>query len=162
MQTANTREPATRSRATLFTGVFTGALLIIVMFAALVAANRMPSLERYAFERNAASYAIFALVMLIPVARFLNRPVQLFASAMLAWVLFAGAYDVAGLVFRSLFDVLRTPFEALIEGTIVYGTIAVAAWVLRMALHARRHPLISAGKRAVRQAARQTIVHRSL
>jgi hypothetical protein len=53
---------------------------------ALVAANRIPGLEQYALERNAISYSMFVLFMLIPVFRFLKRPLQLFVSAMIAWV----------------------------------------------------------------------------
>ncbi len=58
----------------LRTGIYTGALLIIVMWVALVVANRMASLEPYALERNAAAYGLFLLFMLIPIARFWNRP----------------------------------------------------------------------------------------
>ena len=105
----------------LVTGLYMGSLLIIVMLGALVAANRIPGLERYALERNAASYSLFVLFMLIPVFRFLNRPLQMFASAMIGWGMFVVAYDIAGMVFRDLFQVLRTPFQALVEGAIIYG-----------------------------------------
>jgi hypothetical protein len=64
---------------------------------------------------------------------------------MIGWVLFAGGYNLAGLYFRDLFDVLRTPFQALFEGTVVYGVFAGASWVVEMLLHARRHPI--AGER---------------
>lgn len=139
----------------MWTGLVTGVLLILILFGALVAANRIPSLETYALERNAVSYTLFVLVTLIPVVRFLNQPLRVFASGMIAWVLFAGAYDVAGSVFRDLFEVLRTPFEALIEGAVVYGTIAVTLWVCEMALHSRRHPVVSVGRRALRHAERR-------
>ena len=94
-----------------------GSLLIIVMLGALVAANRIPGLERYALERNAASYSLFVLFMLIPVFRFLNRPLQMFASAMIGWGIFVVAYDIAGMVFRDLFQVLRTPFPGADRGS---------------------------------------------
>ena len=132
----------------LWTGLYTGALLIIVMLGALVAANRVPGLEHYALERNAASYSMFVLFMLIPIVRFLNRPIQMFAAAMIGWTLFAAAYDVAGMVFLNLFGVLRTPFEVLIEGTIVYGVCAVGSWVGGMILHARRNPIAPRRRRA--------------
>lgn len=122
-------------------GLYTGALLIVVMLGALVAANRFPVLEPYAFERNAAFGALFVLIMLLPVLRFLNRPRQMFAAAMIGWVLFAGVYNLAGLYFRDLFNVLRTPFQALIEGTAVYGVLAGVSWVVGMLLHARHHPI---------------------
>lgn len=125
----------------LTTGLYMGSLLIIVMLGALVAANRIPGLERYALERNAASYSLFVLFMLIPVFRFLNRPLQMFASAMIGWGIFVVAYNVAGMVFRDLFQVLRTPFQALVEGAIIYGVLAVGSWVGAMVLLARRQPI---------------------
>lgn len=143
------------SHPVLWTGIYTGALLIVVMLAALVVANRIPTLERFAFERNAACYSLFVMVMLFPVFRFLNRPLQMFASAMIGWVLFVGAYDLSALYFRNLFQVLRTPFEALIEGAIVYGIFAVGSWVVGMILHARRHP-IAPVRRPVRDATRHS------
>lgn len=130
-----------RGRATFLTGMYTGALLIVVMLAALVAANRMPTLEPYAIERNAVSYSLFVLVMMIPILKFSNRSLPMFLSAMLGWVLFVAAYDIAGMVFHNLFHVLRTPFEALIEGSIVYGVLAVASWVARMVSLACREPI---------------------
>jgi hypothetical protein len=126
----------------LITGCYSGAMLTVAMLGALVAANRIPNLEPYAFERNAASYALFVMLMLVPVLRFLNRPVRMFVASMTSWALLTIAYDFAGLYFQSLFEVLqRTPFEVLIEGAILYGVLAVAAWVCAMILHARRHPL---------------------
>jgi phosphotransferase system glucose/maltose/N-acetylglucosamine-specific IIC component len=134
-------DTAARGRATFFTGIFTGALLIVVMLAALVAANRAPAFEAFALERNAISYTLFVLLMLAPVCRFRKNSVQMFLSGMLGWVLFVAAYDIAGMVFHDLFQVLRPPFELLIEGMIVYGVLAVASWVARMISHARREPI---------------------
>lgn len=132
---------AARGRATLFTGIYTGSFLIVAMLAALVAANRIAALEPYALERNAICYTLFVLLMIAPVCRFRNSSLQMFLSAMLGWVLFVAAYDIAGMVFHNLFQVLRTPFEALIEGSIVYGVLAVASWVVRMVSVACREPL---------------------
>ena len=118
-----------------------GFLLIVVMLGALVAANRIPALEDYALERNAISYTLFVLLMLAPVCRFRKSSLQMFLSAMLGWVIFVAAYDLAGMVFHDLFQVLRTPFEVLIEGTVAYGVLAVASWVVSMISHARREPI---------------------
>lgn len=138
----------------LRTGVYTGALLIIMMWAALVVANRMTRLEPYALERNAASYSLFLLFMLIPVARFWNRPLRMFASATISWVLFAATYEAAGMVFRNLFDSLRhSPLLVLMEGIFLYGLFAVGSWVMEMALHARHHS-IAPTRKPVREAAR--------
>jgi hypothetical protein len=145
------REPASETRKSypaLRTGVYTGALLIVTMLGGLVTANRMPDLERYALERNAIFYTLFVLLMLVPVVRFLNQPQRMLTASMIGWVLFVGAYDLAGLYFHSLFDVLRTPFQALVEGAVVYGVFAGASWVAGMLFHARRHPILPRRRRA--------------
>lgn len=136
------------SGSVLRTGIYGGALLIVAMLGALVAANRVPALEKYAFERNAACYTLFVLLMLVPVIRFLTRPLQMFGAAMIGWVIFIGAYDLAGFYFPDLFQVLRTPFQALMEGAVVYGIFAVGSWVCGMLLHARRHTLTPRRKTA--------------
>jgi uncharacterized membrane protein YvlD (DUF360 family) len=136
---ARTQKPL--PRPALWTGLYTGTLLVMVMFGALVAANRLPWLDNRALERNAASYGLFVIFMLIPVVRFLNRPIQMFTSAMIAWVMFVIAYDIAGMLFRNLFQILRTPFQAFIEGAVVYGVFAVGSWVGAMVLHARHHAI---------------------
>src|ERR1700730_1586144 len=109
-QTGQTASP----NAALVTGLYTGVLLTMVMIGALVAANRLSWLDNRALERNAASYSLFVLFMMIPVCRHLNRPLQMFTSAMIGWVIFVAGYNVAGIFFRNLFQVLRTPFELLV------------------------------------------------
>jgi len=137
--------------AVVVTGLTTGGLLILVMLSALFVTNRIPALEAYALERNAISYGLFFIVMLIPVCRFLTRPLRLFGSAMIAWTMFAAGYDLASFLFRNLFQELhRTPLEALLEGAVVYGICAVAAWVVTMVLHATRYPVATAGHKAAR------------
>ena len=146
--------PPASSGSVLRTGIYCGSFLIVAMLGALVAANRMPTLEKYAFERNAVCYTLFVLLMFVPIVRFLTRPLQMFASATLAWVMFAAAYDLAGLYFRDLFQVLRTPLQALIEGAVVYGFFAVGSWVCGMLLHARNHPVAPGRSAAAREASR--------
>jgi hypothetical protein len=140
--------PDSPSGSAVRTGLYVGALLTVVMLGALVAANRMPALENYAFERNAACYSLFVLLMLVPVIRFLTRPLQMFGAGMVGWVILVVAYDVTGFYFRDLFQVLRTPLQALAEGAVVYGIFAVGSWVCGMLLHARRHPVTPRRKTA--------------
>src|SRR5580700_5284332 len=115
-QSTSTKGHGPLHRPAILTGLYTGALLVIVMVGALVAANRLSWLDNRALERNAAAYGLFVIFMLIPVCRFLNRPMQMFTSAMIGWVFFVIAYDIAGIFFRNLFQVLRPPFQALLEG----------------------------------------------
>jgi hypothetical protein len=137
----------TGSLPVLKIGLCTGASLIGVMLGALVAANRCPALEPYAFERNAISYSAFVILMLVPVCRFLKDAGQMFASSMIGWLMFGAAYDVAGFFFKSLFNaVMHTPFQVLIEGTVAYGVFATSLWLAHMLLYARHHP-IKAGRK---------------
>jgi len=130
-------------------GLYTGALLVIIMFCALVAANRVPGLEHHALERNAISYTLFVLSMLIPIVRYFSRPGEMFLSAMIAWLIFVVGFDIAGMVFHNLFDSVRhTPFLALLEGAIVYGVVAVGSWVGGMLFQARRHPIAPRPRKA--------------
>jgi hypothetical protein len=126
---------------TLQTGIYVGALLIAVMVVALFIANRVPGLERYALERNAAFCGLFVIFMFVPLVRYWNRPMQMFISAMIGWGMFVVAYDIAGMFYQNLFQVLRAPFEALIEGAVIYGVAAVGSWVGSMCLHARHAPV---------------------
>ena len=63
-------------RPVLILGLYVGAALSVVMLGALVIANRVPALEPYAFERNAVCYALFVMLMLVPVLRYINRPLR--------------------------------------------------------------------------------------
>src|ERR1700691_2338778 len=85
-------------RPALWTGLYTGTLLVMVMLGALVAANRLPWLDNRALERNAASYGLFVIFMLIPVVRFLNRPIQMFTSAMIEGAVIYGVFAVGSWV----------------------------------------------------------------
>ena len=140
------REPGPFAHA-MRTGVRMGVFLSVIMIAALVVANRVTALEGYALERNALFLTAFVLVAVSPVLRFRKRPRQMFVAAMVGWVLFVGAYDLAGRYFRDLFDALQhTPFETLVEGAVVYGICAVGSWVMEMIHHARRQPIVSRRK----------------
>src|ERR1700734_395163 len=71
------------SYGTLKMGLCIGTSLIFVLFGALVAANRFPSLERWALERNAISYSVFVLLMLVPVLWYLKDPLRMFLASMI-------------------------------------------------------------------------------
>jgi hypothetical protein len=134
--------------STIRVGLYTGALLTIVMVGSLIAANRLSWLDNRALERNGASYGLFLAFMLIPIFRFLNRPLKMFYSAMLAWGIFVIAYDIAGMFFHNLFQALRSPFDALLEGAIVYGVCAVGSWVGAMILVTRQHRIAPRRRRS--------------
>jgi hypothetical protein len=114
-------------------GILTGIYLIAVMVAAILAANRIPTLEPHAALRNSASAAVFGLVMLVPVIRFRREPVRLWAAAATGWLLFAVVYWVVGFFFSTLHVRLRvTPLHAFILGAGGYGFLAVSVWVFHL------------------------------
>jgi hypothetical protein len=119
----------------------------LVMSGSLFAANRMPGLERWALERNATSWGVFAIVMLLPIASFRRYPLRLFAAGMIAWGVLTAAYWIAGLYFVDLSNILRTPFQVLLDGAVVYGVVAVVLWVASMAWMAGHVPAITARRR---------------
>jgi len=140
------REPGPFGQA-IRAGVSIGLLLSAIMIVALLVANLITALESYALERNALFMTAFVLVAASPVLRFRKHPRQMFVAAMVGWVLFVGAYDLAGRFFRDLFEALQhTPFETLVEGAVVYGICAVGSWVIDMVHEARRHPIVSRRK----------------
>lgn len=135
-------------------GLYVGLAMVAEMTIALIVINRVPALEPYAFARNAFFMAVFLVLMLAPVCRFLRAPVRMFSSAMLAWAIFVAGYDLAGLYFDRLFDALhRGPMVVLVEGAALYGVCAVGSWVAEMIVHACRHSIVP-DRRAARAAAR--------
>ena len=121
-------------------------MLSVVMMAGLVIANRMPRLEGFALERNAACYGLSALIALIPVIRFWRSPGQLFTSGIIGWIVFTLAYTAAGNFFSRLHQV-RTPGVLLAYGAVVYALIAVVLWVAEMLREAVHHAPAQARRR---------------
>ncbi|HVB86701.1 MAG TPA: hypothetical protein VNK23_08575 [Candidatus Dormibacteraeota bacterium] len=135
-------------------GLYVGFAMIAEMTVALIVINRVATLERFALARNAFFISCFFILALTPVGRFLKSPVRIFSSAMIGWSIFVVGYDLAGLYFDRLFDVLHHgPFLTLIEGGVLYGVCAVGAWVAEMIVHACRHSIMP-GRRAARAAVR--------
>ncbi|HEX9760327.1 MAG TPA: hypothetical protein VGA40_05390, partial [Candidatus Acidoferrales bacterium] len=87
---------------TLRVGVLTGMYLIVVMVAALLAANRIPLLEPVADLRNWVARIAFGLVMLAPLVPFRRSPARLFASAMVGWLMLTLVYWWMGVPFENL------------------------------------------------------------
>ena len=121
------------------TGLLTGVFLAIVMTISLYLANRVPALEPLATERNSVCSGVFFVVMLIPAIRFRRRPVELFTSGMLAWMVFTLAYIAAANFYDNLYESLHTtPGIMLAYGAGAYGIVAVVTWVLQMVRSAMR------------------------
>jgi hypothetical protein len=149
MSTASTHPLTSPFRGAIFsTAIITGILLTIVMITSLYAANRMAGLEQVAWLRNLLSSGAFALVMAIPVARFVRRPWCLFSAGITSWAIFVASYSVAGVYFDNLVNRLgKTPFLMLVLGAITYGVISVVVWVVSMLFGLLRHPAVAVAHR---------------
>jgi cation transport ATPase len=137
--------------AGLRVGVLTGVYLSIVMVAAVLLANRSPWLENFADIRNWAARIVFALVLLIPILRFMRSAARLIAAGMLGWFLATITYASLGIFFDSLYRRLPTPGQFFMLGAMVYGIAAVVSWVTTLVLSAREHHLhaIAAARRDI-------------
>jgi cation transport ATPase len=125
-------------------GLVTGVGLIAVMIFALLAANRIPWLNRSAVERIWISYIAFAVVMVLPVARFFRAPLRIFVSGMIGWFLFTVGYAIAGwLFFQNLSNRLKhDALEVFVLGSFLYGVAAVGVWVCSLVAATRHYPIV--------------------
>ncbi len=121
-------------------GVLTGVYLSIVLAAWLIIANRIPWSANFAWTRNAIAEVLVALLVLVPVGRFLKSPAQLFVSGVTAWFVLTLTYAGMGLYFQRLYS-RRGPFHVFMLGAVAYGVVAVVAWVIHMVWTARHHPM---------------------
>lgn len=128
-------------------GVLTGLYLSLIFVAWLIVANRVPFLEDFALIRNVGAAAVFGLVMLVPMGAFRRHAHQLFGSGLTAWLVFSLIYHLMGFFFRNLHNSLRPTFTILVMGAVVYGLVAVAAWVISMALDMRHQPAVASRRR---------------
>ena len=129
-------------------GVLIGVQLTIVMVGAILVANRIPFLERFAEIRNWTARGAFLFFLLIPMAWFVRSPVKMFASGICAWAIFCANYALVGLYFTNLHERLgKTPFQLLILGAMAYGMAAVASWVAGMVLSLREQPIAASRRR---------------
>jgi hypothetical protein len=132
--------------AALRTGIYTGGMLSAAMLLWLILANRAPWLERFAWERNVAGAAAVAILALVPLARFLKFPSQLFLSGITAWGIFSLFYRLYCFYFSSLAGRMGA-FHLFMLGGVLYLFSATIAWIgtilwsirVEHAAHTRHH-----------------------
>ena len=72
-------------------GIYAGVALSVVFVAWIIAANRIPSLEVLATERNVVTAVLLVLCAAAPVIRFVRSPGELLLSGLLAFYAFSDA-----------------------------------------------------------------------
>jgi len=110
------------------TGVYTGLCLSLIFTAWLIAANRMPFLERFAVLRNIAAVAAIGAFALIPLLRFYCRPGRLWASGSIAWGILSLTYRLLAVHFPGL-EERYGAFQVFMIGAVVYTIVATLSWI---------------------------------
>lgn len=110
------------------TGVYAGAALAAGFAVWLYVANRVPSLESVALQRNLVAAAVLGLLAAIPVLRFLREPGSLLVSGLIAWGGLSIAYRGLCIHFTTLAD-RSTAMQVFISGAVVYMILATLSWI---------------------------------
>lgn len=117
------RNPAAR------VGIYTGVCLSVTFAAWVLVANRMPSLEPFALQRNILATCLLAALATMPVVRFRRAPFDMLGSSLLAWGLLTGTFSLLSLKFPRLEDEYYSAFHIFVMGAIVYLIFATLAWI---------------------------------
>jgi hypothetical protein len=118
-------------------GVFLGISFSVVGLTWLLLANRVPHLDQFAGERNVALGLAFALLGIVPTFRFMKSPGRNFLCGITGWAILTAIYSVAELVFPRLSTRLSA-FHLFVLGCMLFGLLAVVAWVVNLVIVFRR------------------------
>ncbi len=114
--------------AAVRTGVYSGVGLSLVLVAWLVIANRAPSLEQFAADRNLAGAVALGLFAAVPVLRFLRLPGPLLASGLVAWSILALTYRLLCVYFWGLAERFSA-MHIFMLGAVLYMILATLSWI---------------------------------
>jgi hypothetical protein len=121
-------------------GVYVGVCLSLALSVWIFVANRIPSLERFAFERNLAGAALLGLLAVAPVLRFFRSPGNLLASSLVAWTIFSFTYRLLRIFFGHLGD-KYSAFLIFVLGSVLYMILATLSWIGMLIWRARERDL---------------------
>jgi uncharacterized membrane protein YvlD (DUF360 family) len=114
--------------AAIRTGVYSGIGSSMVLVTWLVVANRAPSLEPFALERNLAAAVVLSLFAAVPVIRFLRLPGPLLAAGLIAWSITALTYRLLEVYFGGL-AARYSAVHLFTLGIIIYMIFATLSWI---------------------------------
>jgi hypothetical protein len=110
------------------TGAYAGAGLAVSFVAWVVVANRVPSLENVALQRNLIGAALLGLFFMVPVVRFMWQPGRLLVSSLIAWSILTFTYRVLCMFFGSLYERFSA-VQVFTLGAIVCMILATLSWI---------------------------------
>jgi uncharacterized membrane protein YvlD (DUF360 family) len=122
--------------AAIRTGVYSGVGLSVVLVAWVLVANRAPSLEPFALERNLAAAVALSLFAAVPVLRFLRLPGPLLASGLVALSILAITYRLLCVYFVGL-EARYSTVQLFTLGAVLYMILATLSWIATCIWRAR-------------------------
>jgi hypothetical protein len=114
--------------AAVRTGIYIGVCFALVSTSWLLLANYVRFLERFALERNLAAVALFGLLVVVPVIRFIRQPSDLLVSSLIAWTIFSLTYRVFCMFFSLLGDKYSATHVFML-GAVVYLIATTLSWL---------------------------------
>jgi hypothetical protein len=114
--------------AAIRTGVYAGVCLSGVFVVWIYIANRVPSLDLFASERNMTGASLIALFGAVPLLRFFRLPGNLLGSGLVAWSIFCATYRGLCFTYPGL-EERHTTFQMFILGALVYLIAATMSWI---------------------------------
>ncbi len=109
-------------------GAYTGVALAIGFTVWLYVANRVPSLESVALERNLVAATILGLLAAIPVLRFLREPGNQLVANLFAWSILSLGYRGLSMHFVALGE-RYSAMQIFTLGAVVYMLLATLSWI---------------------------------
>jgi hypothetical protein len=110
------------------TGAYAGAGLAISFVVWVLVANRIPSLENVALQRNLIGAAALGLFFMVPVVRFMWQPGRLLVSSLIAWSILTFTYRFLCMYFTALPDRFSA-VQIFTLGAIVCMILATLSWI---------------------------------
>jgi hypothetical protein len=118
------------------TGIYVGVLLSIAFSGWVIAANRVPFLDRFALARNVAAVALLGLLALFPVLRFWRLPGNLLASSLVGWLIFSLTYRILCMDFPGL-EERFSAVQIFVLGAVLYMLVVTISWLAAIIRRAR-------------------------
>jgi hypothetical protein len=114
--------------AAIRTGVYSGLGMSMILVAWLVVANRAPTLESFALERNLAAAIALTLFAAVPALRFLRLPGPLLASGLVGLSIASFTYRVLCVYFWGL-SARYSAVQLFTLGAVLYMILATLSWI---------------------------------
>jgi uncharacterized membrane protein YvlD (DUF360 family) len=102
--------------------------MAMVLVAWLLVANRAPSLESFALERNLAAFVALCVFAAVPVLRFMRLPGPLLASGLVGLSIMAFTYRLLCVYFAELSGRYST-VQLFTLGAVIYMILATLSWI---------------------------------